>query len=56
MARFLPLASEDAEVNYFRCELCRHVWTVDKNDPAKITHVTPVRKDSELANKGGNPC
>jgi hypothetical protein len=43
-ARLLPVASKDAFVNYYRCDLCRHVWTVHKTDPSRIEHVTRFRK------------
>ena len=27
---------------YYRCEACGHVWTIDKHDDSKVTHVTPL--------------
>ena len=38
----LPGLSVDSIVFYFRCDGCRHIWTVNKVDPAKIDHVTPL--------------
>ena len=38
--RWLETCSQDAYVNYYRCEPCGHVWTVPKNDPNGL--VTPV--------------
>jgi len=29
-------------VNYYRCLACGHVWTVDKNNPSNVQHVTPL--------------
>jgi hypothetical protein len=37
----LPHLSETALVYYFRCDGCRHIWTVDKEDPAITNDVTP---------------
>jgi hypothetical protein len=42
----LQYPSEFAQVNYYRCDRCGHVWTTSKDDPAKITHVTPLRTKS----------
>jgi len=39
--------SEQAAVNYYRCPQCFHVFTVDKQDPTKITHVTPLPEQQE---------
>ena len=30
--RLLEAASQYAWVNYYRCDVCGHVWTYDKND------------------------
>jgi hypothetical protein len=47
-----------ATVNVAGLAFSSALWTVDKNDSAKITHVTLLRKDfeqsHELANKGCN--
>jgi uncharacterized Zn finger protein len=40
--RLLKAPSEDAAVNYYRCPKCGHVWTVDKIDPTRVEHVTPL--------------
>jgi transposase-like protein len=44
--RLLEGISADAEVKYYRCPSCAHVWTVSKRDPSLITHVTPVPHQS----------
>jgi len=38
----LEAPSRDASVNYYRYPACAHVWTVAKNDPTLIRHVTPL--------------
>ena len=39
--RLLEAASQNAWVNYYRCDACGHVWTYDKNDlNAPPRHVT----------------
>ena len=40
--RHLHLTSDMAHVNYYRCETCGHIWTINKHDPSKVTHVTPL--------------
>jgi uncharacterized Zn finger protein len=39
--RWLETVSEEAQVNYYRCERCGHVWTLPKGqidaDPTPIT-------------------
>jgi hypothetical protein len=40
--RLLENCSQDASVNYYRCPSCSHVWTVGKDDPTLIRHVTPL--------------
>jgi hypothetical protein len=40
--RHMEGISATAVVNYYRCPECFHIWTVDKLDPTKITHVTPL--------------
>jgi predicted nucleic acid-binding Zn ribbon protein len=32
--RWLEASSKNADVNYYRCDACAHVWTVSKSDPA----------------------
>ncbi len=45
--RLLETVSNDAQVNYYRCQVCGHVWTLPKGEmdavPTAITH----RKDDE---------
>lgn len=31
--RFIPSVSQDAHVNYYRCDGCAHVFTVRKDQP-----------------------
>ena len=40
--RLLEASSEIAHVNYYRCPKCAHVWTVAKDDPTRLTHITPL--------------
>jgi len=35
------LSGETSFVFYFRCDVCRHIWTVDKAS-SRINHVTPL--------------
>ncbi len=46
-ARLLDNISNDAHVNYYRCQACGHVWTLPKGEmdavPTAITH----RNDEE---------
>ena len=42
--RRLDGASEDAYVNYYRCERCGHVWTTSKDDGSIVHHITPLTK------------
>jgi hypothetical protein len=37
----LPQLSETSFVFYFRCDGCRHIWTVNKAS-GDINHVTPL--------------
>ena len=34
--------SQEATVDYFRCDKCGHVWTADKQTHEPINHVTPL--------------
>jgi len=36
------LTDEYTVVTYYHCPGCAHVWSVDKREPAKVTHVTPL--------------
>jgi ssDNA-binding Zn-finger/Zn-ribbon topoisomerase 1 len=38
----LDESSKGASVDYYRCPNCNHIWTVDKLDLSKVTHVTPL--------------
>ena len=40
--RHMDEASRDAFVYYYRCDNCGHVWTINKQDPSRVTHVTPL--------------
>jgi rubredoxin len=31
--RYLEGASQSAWVDYYRCDVCGHVWALDKGDP-----------------------
>jgi len=42
--RHLDAASKDAYVHYYSCPSCHHIWTIDKIDPTKVTHVRPLKK------------
>jgi transposase-like protein len=42
----LAASSEGARVDYFRCDRCGHVWTVDKNDPKAKPRDVTVRSAS----------
>jgi rubredoxin len=46
--RNLDTLSAVARVNYYRCPVCAHVWTVSKDDPTDVQHITPLppQKDS----------
>ena len=37
-------ASDFAEVNYYRCGTCAHVWTTDKRTNQILSHVTPLSR------------
>jgi len=40
--RRLAHSSDGANVNYYKCASCGHVWTVDKRNPDVVRHVTPL--------------
>jgi hypothetical protein len=42
--RHLHETSRDAKVNYYRCAnpKCGHIWAVNKIDPSKVRHITPL--------------
>ena len=41
-ARHLDGVSQDATVDFFDCRTCHHLWAVDKRDPSKVRHLTPL--------------
>jgi hypothetical protein len=44
--------SKEAMVNYYGCPRCGHIFTIDKHDPTRITHVTPLHSAAGI---GPNP-
>ena len=38
--RHLDEISKDAVVDFFECVSCHHLWTVNKFDASKMTHIT----------------
>jgi hypothetical protein len=40
--RLVQALSEVASVFYYRCPQCSHIWTVQKDDPARIEHITEL--------------
>jgi hypothetical protein len=40
--RLLDAPTQFAEVNYYRCDHCGHVWTTDKLTGNLLHHVTPL--------------
>jgi len=40
-----------AHVNYYVCQTCHHIWTVDEQDPSKVTHVTPLPETKKPPNR-----
>jgi len=42
--RWLDSVSRDAQVNYYRCERCGHVWTLPKGETDVVaTGITPKK-------------
>ena len=41
-ARHLDEVSRDALANFYECTSCHHLWTVNKFDPSKMTHLTSL--------------
>src|SRR4029453_7395290 len=41
-------SSEYAIVNYYRCDLCGHVWTTLKDHPAETVDITEPRRRNRL--------
>jgi hypothetical protein len=46
--RYLEGMSARATVKYYRCDKCRHVWSIDLNKPAKVRHITPLTEPKKL--------
>ena len=44
-ARHLHEVSRDALVDFYECLRCRHLWTVNKFDESKVTHITRFKYD-----------
>ena len=42
---WLEWLSQGSWVDYYRCPLCRHVWTVGKDDQGHVHHVTPLLRE-----------
>jgi hypothetical protein len=34
--------SQSSHAIYFRCAVCGHVWTIEKDKPTVVTNVTPL--------------
>lgn len=50
VGRLLEAASQDAVVEYYRCDACGHVWSHDKGNPkAPARDVTFPPKKAESA-------
>ena len=49
LGRRLPSPSELSCADYFRCSKCGHVWTVNKERPQLIDHVTPLPKKPDAS-------
>ncbi len=45
--RWLEAPSTFSAVNYYRCQLCGHVWTVSKDGTGTVTHITPPPEKTE---------
>ena len=43
-ARHLDEASKSSYVSYYLCRNCEHIWTINKQNPSIVTHVTPLPK------------
>ena len=46
---WLEWLSQGNWVDYYRCPLCRHVWTVGKDDQGHVHHVTPLVREAGSA-------
>jgi hypothetical protein len=45
----LPQLSNTSMVFYYRCDACRHIWTVDKDGSGNVNHVTPLPPRTQRA-------
>lgn len=43
-AQYLSASSDSAAVDYYRCERCGHVWTVDKTSGSRKDVTLPRKK------------
>ena len=46
-ARHLGSSSKNAFVHYYSCQACLHIWTLDKRDPSRVTHVMPLSPNKQ---------
>jgi hypothetical protein len=44
--RLLKAPNKYAFVKYYECPNCAHVWTIAKDNPEVVTHITPLPKES----------
>jgi len=53
--RFLEASSQQSDVDYFRCDGCGHVWSLNrknpKSPPRDVTERTPQGRDRSLRAK-----
>ena len=42
--RWLKDTSKDADVDYYRCNECGHVWWVQKGDETQTAHEVPPKR------------
>ena len=50
--QWLESTSKLADVNYYRCQGCGHVWTTNRDNGAILHHVTPLTRGSRLPAPG----
>jgi uncharacterized Zn finger protein len=43
--RHLAASSQNARVDYYRCDRCGHVWTVDKEGKSRDVTIEVTRTD-----------
>ena len=49
----LEACSSDLYVDYYRCDVCGHVWTIAKDGSEEIRHVTRLSHGGEFWNSTG---